>query len=222
LTDGAGYSSAVAADVGGVRQYVQQTSKSAVGVRATDGKLLWSVDQLQRRTAVIPTPVLVKDDHVFFTAGYGAGCELFKLEPDGPDGTKATVVYTRNPAVSNHHGGVIEHDGHIYGHNNRQWVCFDYMKGDEEPVWSSGEFGKGSIAYADGYFYCYAERDGSVVRIKATPEGWQASGRFALPVKSAIRPGSGKFWPHPVIANGRLYLRDTEHLCCFDLRQPGA
>ncbi|HET6573353.1 MAG TPA: PQQ-binding-like beta-propeller repeat protein [Fimbriiglobus sp.] len=222
LTDPANYSSVVIAEVGGVRQYVQQTAKSAVGVRANDGKLLWKEDQLRRRTAVIPTPVVVKGDHVFFTSGYGAGCELIKLEPDGAGGTKATVVYTRNPTVSNHHGGVVEHDGYIYGHNNRQWVCFDPMKGGEEPVWSSNALGKGSVSFADGYLYCYVERDGTLARVKATPDGWQEAGRFTLPVKSAIRPGSGKVWPHPVIANGRLYLRDTEYLCCFDLRQPGA
>ena len=80
LKDAAPYCSVVAADVAGVRQYITQTQTAAVGVRASDGKLLWRVDELPRRTAVIPTPI-VQDNHVFFTAGYGAGCELLKLEP---------------------------------------------------------------------------------------------------------------------------------------------
>ena len=220
LTDGAGYSSAVVAEVGGVRQYVQQTAKSSVGVRAKDGKLLWQVSELARRTAVIPTPV-VAGDHVFFTSGYGAGCELLKLSPDGSGGTTAEVVYTKNPSVSNHHGGVIEHGGSVYGHSDRAWVCFDYKKGGE-PVWSSTKLGKGSIAYADGHFYLYAEGKGTVAKIKASTEGYEEVGRFELPVKSAIRPSGGRFWPHPVVAHGRLFIRDMEHLCCFDAGKPGA
>ncbi|MEO2092338.1 MAG: PQQ-binding-like beta-propeller repeat protein, partial [Gemmataceae bacterium] len=105
LDDPAGYSSLVIADIAGVKQYVTQTMKSGVGVRAKDGKLLWKVGGMKRGVAVIPTPI-VADGYVFFTAGYGAGCECYKLEKDG-DGTKATEVYTKNKVMANHHGGVV-------------------------------------------------------------------------------------------------------------------
>jgi len=214
-----GYASIVAADIGGVRQYITQTMKSGVGVAAKDGKLLWEAGELARSTAVIPTPI-VKDNHVFFTSGYGAGCELYKLEPDG-DGTKATKVYSKNKAVANHHGGVIEVDGMIYGHSDsKQWFCFDMMAGGD-PVWTSNKLGKGSISYADGYFICYSEGKGEVALIKASKDGWEESGRFTIPKTSATRPGMGKVWPHPVIANGKLYLRDYENLYCYDLASPG-
>ena len=217
LTDGAGYSSVVPAVVGGVRQYVQQTMKSAVGVRATDGKLLWQVGEIKRLTAVIPTPV-VKGDNVFFTAAYLAGCELFKLTPDG-DGTKATKVYT-SKAVQNHHGGVIELGGKIYGYSeSKKWVCFDMLAGGDDPVWSSDKLGKGSITYADNHFYCYSENEGTLACIKATEAGWEETGRFTIPKLSQTRPRQGKVWAHPVIANGKLYLRDYEILYCFDISQ---
>ena len=222
LSDPAGYSSVVVTEVGGARQYVQQTNASGVGVRAADGKLLWRVNELSRRTAVIPTPV-VKDNHVFFTAGYGAGCELVKLEPDGADRTKATKVYTKNSVISNHHGGVIEVGGLLYGFSDsKQWFCYDFLKGGDDLVWTSNKLGKGSITYADGHFVCYGEAKGTVVLIKASKTGWEEAGRFDLPVKSALRPGSGKFWPHPVVANGKLFLRDTEFLLCYDIGGPGA
>jgi outer membrane protein assembly factor BamB len=221
IGDAAGYSSIVVAEAGGVHQYIQQTMQSALGVRATDGKLLWKVNQLKRNIAVIPTPV-VAGDLVFFTAGYNAGCELIRLAPDGAGGTRATIVYTRNDSVSNHHGGVIELGGRIYGHNNRQWVCFDYKTGGEAILWSSGKLDKGSITYADGHFICYGEGKGTVVLIAATPEEWREVSRFELPVKSKIRPAGGRFWPHPVVANGRLYLRDMEFLCCYEIGRPGA
>lgn len=220
--DQAGYSSIIAADIGGVRQYVQQTMAHGIGVRAQDGKLLWQVGEIGRRTAVIPTPV-VSGDIVFFTAGYGAGCEAFKLEPDGQGGTKAAKIYSKNNVVSNHHGGVIEHGGKVYGHSDsKQWVCFDYKTGPDEPTWQSNKLPKGSIGYADGQFYCYSEKDGTLARIKATEAGWEETGRFKIPKASAIRPRQGQVWPHPVIANGKLYLRDFELLYCYDLTNPGA
>jgi outer membrane protein assembly factor BamB len=215
--DSAGYSSIVPTEVGGVRQYVQQTMESALGVRAADGKLLWKVGEIGRRTAVIPTPV-VQDGYAFFTAGYGAGCECYKLEPDG-DGTKAVKVYTKFRTLSNHHGGVIAVGDHVYGHSDRGgWTCFAFKQAEDEPVWQSQKLGKGSIAYADGHFYCYSERDGTLARIKVSTSDWEENGRFRIPETSRVRPRSGMVWPHPVIAQGKLFLRDYEYLYCYDLR----
>ena len=220
LKDSAGYSSIVVAEIGKVKQYITQTNNAAVGVRASDGKLLWKVDQLARRVAVIPTAV-VNDGYVFFTSGYGAGCECLKLEPDG-EGTKASVVYTKNKLLSNHHGGVINIGNNVFGHSDTgsRWVCFDFTKDAKDPA-SEFKFGKGSMTYADGRFYLYSEGQGEVVLVDASPEEWKEKGRFTIPEKSTPRRG-GSIWTHPVVANGKLYLRDHEHLFCFDIRRPGA
>lgn len=218
FSDNAGYSSVVPTVVGDVRQYVQQTMSSAVGVRAKDGKLLWKGGVMGRRVAVIPTPV-VADGYAFFTSGYAAGCECYKLEPDG-DGTKATPLYpTAFKTVSNHHGGVIAVGDYVYGHSDAGgWTCFAFKQPKDEAVWQSTKLGKGSISYADGHFYCYTENDGTLARIKAGPNGWEENGRFKIPATSKTRPGSGKVWPHPVIAQGKLFLRDYELVCCYDLK----
>lgn len=215
LTDGAGYSSVVVAEVGGVKQYITQTMSSGVGVRAKDGKLLWKVGEIGRRTAVIPTPVVTEDGYVFFTAGYGAGCECYKLEKDG-EGTKATKVYSKNKDVANHHGGVSKVGDFIYGHSDSNgWVCFDFKKG--EVVWKDKGVGKGSMTAVGDSLFCYSEQTGKLARVKATDKGYEELGSFTIPATSKIRPNQGKVWAHPVVSGGKLYLRDYELLYVYDM-----
>jgi outer membrane protein assembly factor BamB len=212
LTDGAGYAGIIPAMIKGKKQYITQTMQNAVGVDAESGKLLWKAGKIGRRTAVIPTPI-VTGEKAFFTAGYGAGCELIDLSSEN-----ANIIYS-NKMIANHHGGVIEHAGKLFGHSdgNTQWFCYNYLKGGEELIWQSKKLGKGSISYADGQFYCYSELDGTLVTIKATDTDWEETGRFTIPSKSTVRPRNGLVWAHPVIANGKLYLRDYDKLFVFNI-----
>lgn len=215
LKDGAAYASLIPTEVGGVRQYVTQTNSSSVGVRAADGKLLWKFSALNRGVpAVIPTPV-VADGYVFFTCGYNAGDELIKLEPDGAGGTKATSVYADKTGFSSHHGGVVRVGDYLYGSSGR-WVCLEYKKQSKKSVWDSTKLSQGSVALADGNLYCYGQ-DGTVVLAAASPSGWEEKGRFKLPEKTKLKYGGGAIWAHPVVANGKLYLRDQNLLYCYDV-----
>jgi hypothetical protein len=132
---------------------------------------------------------------------------------------KATAEYTRNPAISNHHGGVIRIGDHLYGHTDRngRWFCYEFKKGGEDVVWDTGVLDKGSLTAADGMLYCYGERKGTCVLAEATPEGWKEKGRFEIPEKSKFPRRSGLIWTHPVVANGKLYLRDHELLFCYEV-----
>lgn len=220
LTDKAAYSSIVVGQVGGVRQYVQLTKDGVVGVAADDGRLLWRYPEPGYRTAVIPTPIF-HDGYVFATAGYGAGCDLIHLVPSG-GGAKAEKVYA-NKNLVNHHGGVVLVGEHLYGYSDgRGWVCLDFQTG--KVVWDDKkDLGKGSLTCADGQLYCYAEDSGTLALVEASPAGWKENGRFPIPEKSTIRKRGGtKFWTHPVVANGRLYLRDQDLLFCFDVKDHGA
>lgn len=218
FNDTAGYSSILPVEVGGVRIYLQQTMNSSLAVRAKDGKLMFKNAELNRATAVIPTPVFA-DNHVFFTAGYGAGCECYKLAAEG-DKVTATKVYAKYKTVSNHHGGVIQIGDHIYGHNNaNKWVCFAFKDAKDSAVWEHQAFGKGAITYADGHFLCLEEKSGDLAVIKATDSGWEAVGRLKLPKKSTTPKGQGQVWAHPVVAHGKLFLRDFDYLFCFDLKK---
>ena len=210
FTNDAHYSSIIAVNHSGKRQYIQRTEKSIVGIAPDDGKLLW-ISDFPGRTAVIPTPIY-HDGYVYVTAGYGAGCKLIKLGSGGD----ATQVYA-NTVMVNHHGGVILLDGHVYGHSQQGgWVCQDFKTGTR--VWASQSLGKGAIAYADGKFYCLDETDGTVALVDATTSGWKENGRFKLEAQSGQRSPKGKVWTHPVVTGGRLYLRDQEFISCYDVK----
>lgn len=210
--DGAQYSSLVPAVINGTRQYVQLTMQSIAGVAAKDGKLLWH-SPWPGKTAVIPTPI-VRDNLVYVTAGYGVGCRQIKIGP----GNEVTTAYD-NKVMKNHHGGVILVGDHLYGHSSQPdtWVCQDFKTGEE--VWNHRDFGKGAVAYADGMLYCVAEKDGAVALIDASPKGWQEHGRFTLDPQTKIRSQRGRIWTHPVISNGKLYLRDQDLIYCYDIKK---
>ena len=207
--DGAHYSSLIVENVFGQRQVIQLTSASVAGVAVADGKLLWRA-QRRGQTAVIPTPIF-HDNCVYVTSGYGVGCNLFKLSNSGGS-IQAEEVYA-NKTMANHHGGVILLGENLYGHSDSQgWICQNFKTG--EKVWSNQGVGKGAIAYADGHFYIRSEGgSGKIALIEATPASYKEKGRFAQPDRSGKNS-----WPHPVIANGKLYIRDQDVLLCYDVK----
>jgi hypothetical protein len=210
FTDNAAYSSIVSATLAGTRQYVQLTDAHVFGVAPEDGRVLWQVPR-PGRTAVIPTAIC-HADHVYVTSGYGVGCNLFKLTKTG-DQFAAQQVYANKDMV-NHHGSVVLVGDHLYGYSDgKGWVCQEFLTG--KTVWAEKEkLGKGALTYADGNLILRAESGrGTIVLIKATPEGWQEQGRFDQPQRS-----DKNSWPHPVVCGGRLYIRDQEVLLCYDLK----
>lgn len=210
FTDAAHYSSIVPARINNTPQYVQRTEKSIVGLAVKDGAVLWKTDFPFGRTAVIPTPI-VKDNEVYVSAGYGAGCKMVRIGP----ANEVTVVY-ENKVMKNHHGGVILLGDHVYGHADPGWVCQNFKTGEE--VWSHRDFGKGAIGYADGMLYCLDEGSGTVVLAEASTKAWKEHGRFKLDPQTKIRSSQGRVWTHPVISNGKLYLRDQDLIYCFDVK----
>jgi outer membrane protein assembly factor BamB len=213
LTEGAHYSSIIRAEFHRRPQYVQLMETRLVGLGTEDGKLLWQVD-FPGDVAVIPTP-LAHDGKVFVTAGYGAGCMLIDVAADNT----ATKIY-ENKVMKNHHGGIVRVGEHVYGHSDGTgWVCMDFKTGEQK--WRErSKLSKGAVAYADGMLYCLGEDDGTIVLIEASPDGWKEHGRFTLSPQSEIRSDRGKVWTHPVIVDGKLYLRDQDKLSCFDVKAP--
>jgi len=209
FTDAPHYSSLIVAEIGGVRQYIQLTAQSVVGVGAADGKVLWRAARTGR-VAVIPTPIY-SDGLVYVTSGYGVGCNLFKITAAGGKFT-AEELYA-NKVMGNHHGGVIKVGDCVYGYSEgKGWTCQDFKTG--EAKWEEKEkLGKGAIAYADGHFYLRTEDKGTVALIEASPAGYREHGRFEQPGRS-----KEKAWPHPVICGGKLFLRDQDALLCYDVK----
>ncbi len=215
-TDGAQYSSIVPAEINGQRQYVQRSMTNIVGIAAKDGALLWE-QPYPGKTAMIPTPV-VKDNQIYVASGYGVGSLSFTIEP----GNQIKMLYDETAApgkvMKNHHGGVILLGDKLYGYSDGVgWTCQDFKTGTL--VWSEkSKLGKGAIAYADGHFYCLDESTGNVALIDASPNGWNEKSRFKLDPQSSIRNPKGHIWTHPVISNGRLYLRDQDLIFSYAIK----
>jgi outer membrane protein assembly factor BamB len=212
ITDQAAYSSIVIAELGGVRQYVQLTDASVFGVLPESGKLLWRTPRAGQ-TAVIPTPIC-HDNQVYVSSGYDVGCNLFRISRAGNQ-LEAREVFA-NKEMVNHHGGVVRVGNHLYGYCDRSgWTCQEFRTGKR--VWAErGKLGKGAISYADGHLILRAEAGpGTVALIRASPDGFQERGRFDQPERS-----DKNSWPHPVVCDGKLYLRDQDLLLCYNLKSP--
>jgi len=211
FTDGAQYSSPISITHRGQAQYVQLVMKNVVGVDPKNGSILWK-SSWPGKVAVIPTPIF-SGGYVYITAGYGVGCKLIDIGKNYP-----SDVY-ENKVMKNHHGGVIKVGEHLYGYSDGVgWACQDFKTG--ELVWNEKKaLGKGAIAYADKRFYCQGEGDGKVILIEASPNGWKTHGEFTINPQTKKRNPKGRVWTHPVICNGKLYLRDQEYILCYDLKK---
>ena len=207
--DGAGYASAIVAEIADVRQYVQFTSRGVVAVAARDGKFLWRYDHPHNGTANCSTPI-VFEDYVFAASGYDTGGGLAKITANGGAFTAEEAYFTRK--LKNQHGGLVLWDGYVYGADDSgQLTCIEFKTG--KVMWQDRGPGKGSVVYADGRLVCRDESSGRVVLVEANPQKYVERGRFDQPNRS----GHSK-WPHPIIANGRLYLRDQDLLICYDVK----
>lgn len=204
--DGAHYSSIIAVNLGGKRQYVQFLGGGVVGLSA-DGEFLWRYNHPANGTANCSTP-LFADNCVFAASDYGTGGGLVRLTAAGDKVQAKEVYFTKE--MRNHHGGMVLIDGYLYGANGGQLTCLDFKTG--EVAWSSGKAGKGSIAAADGRLY-YRNEGGPIMLIEINPKKYVEHGRFR-PAKTSRAPA----WPHPVLANGKLYIRDQDMLFCYDVK----
>jgi outer membrane protein assembly factor BamB len=218
--DGAGFSSIVVSEAVGIRQYVQLTGRGLVGVAADDGRFLWGYNAIANDTANIPTPV-VCGDRVFAANGYNAGSVLLHLLPDESEGVtahgvKARIVYSLSGSqFQNHHGGVVLVGDHLFGghgSNNGLPTCVELQTG--RLLWKRRAPGVGSAAvvYADGHLY-FRFQNGVVALIDASASGYTLKGSLQVP------GAGGDSWAHPVVANGRLYLREHDVLLVYDLRR---
>jgi outer membrane protein assembly factor BamB len=230
------YSSAMVADLAGVRQYIQTSYIDDIaggvisGFAAKDGKVLWTEPIFKGHAyAISPTPI-VRGNLVYTTSS--GGCHLFQISAEGKT-FKAKDLYSKQnqKLVKNNHGGVVVVGDHVYGHAaGVQWFCQDLKTG--EVLWETRSGGgldvrpsspSGSIMAADGLLYVYSD-EGEAALLRPNRKEWDEAGRLRLSERSKIprtQPRS-KFsatWTHPVVANGRLYLRDHDLLFCFDVRE---
>ena len=206
-SDPAAYSSAIAAEVGGIRQIIVFTGAGVLGLRSTDGTLLWNYKKVANRTANIATPIF-HNGLLFVSSAYGTGCALLKLTAEGRT-VKASEVYF-STAMMNHYSTSVIVDGTVYGFSNAILTAMNVETG--QVAWRDRSVGKGSVTYADGMLYLLSE-DGVLGLAEATPAGYKEKSRFQ------ISRGSFPTWVSPVISGGRLYLREQDNLYCYDIKK---
>lgn len=214
--DGAAYSSIVVSQGGGVRQYVQLIGRGVIGVEAATGKFLWGYNRVANDVANIATPI-VDGNRIFVSTGYGTGSALLRLKGGGEGGIDAEEVYfLEGSTLQNHHGGLILDGGHIYtgtGHNKGFPICVEMDSGEVAwgPIRNDGQ-DSAAVTYADAKLF-FRYQNGLMVLVEATPEGYREKGSFMIPEVNQFS------WSHPVIAGGKLYLREQDNLFCYDVRK---
>lgn len=216
-TDGAGYASIVISDAGKVKQYVTIVGRGLISVAADDGRLLWNYNKVANGTANIPTPI-VKGDYIFGSTGYDDGGSALIKVTAGRGGrlTASEVWYKESNKLQNHHGGVVLIGNHLYlghGHNRGLPACVDFLTGKD--VWRPGRGpgeGSAALAAAGGNLY-FRYENGVMALMDANPK------KFALKGQFKIKTVHEQSWSHPVILDGKLYLRDQNDMHCYSVKK---
>lgn len=210
----AAYASIIVVDAAGLKQYVQFLQHGLAGVDAKTGKLLWQYGRTAENSpANIPTPV-AKGDLIYSATSRG-GSALVQIKANGSQITAEEVYFEKGlPSAI---GGSVLLGDQLYGTTGQALVCLDFKAG--QPLWTSREVGPSAVCYADGRLYFHTDK-GDAVLVEPSLKEYRQKGRFALP----DQPDRGKSqaWAYPVVANGRLYLRDLGSLWSYDIRDPQA
>lgn len=207
LSDQSAYCSPILIERGGTRLIVTLVTTTLVGLDPESGAVVWRTpfdenEELQNH-AVAP---VYADGLLYATSGHRKGGVMYALSEDG----KSIAQKWADETLNNHHGGVIFHEGHLYGSTmNGRWVCLSAADGTVK--WEERGVGKGSVTFAEGHFYCYSEK-GALGLVKASPDGHQILSEFEVAL------GEGVHWAHPSIAEGRLYIRHGDALIAYDVK----
>jgi len=212
-----GYASPILVDCGGLKQIVTAMSESIVGVRASDGKLLWRHPHKVYCDENITTP-LHQDGCVIVSGCVRKGTTALKLNVSGD--TCSVSRHWHNPTLDNKQGGIVLVDGRLFGYaeclnRSTPWMCVDFKSGrtvfKSAPLRSSYKYRNGCLTYADGMFYLYSD-DGHMALARATDDGFDVTGRLKIE-----NPGKRPTWAHPVVIGGRLYVRYGDRLGAYDV-----
>jgi outer membrane protein assembly factor BamB len=205
LSDQQAYVSPMLATLAGVRQVLVVTAARAVGLTVDEGRLLWEYPWSTDMGINVAQPLLVGNDRVFLSASYGKGAAVFEVERSGDRFTTRTVW--ENQRMKNKFTSPLLHGGFVYGLDESILACVDAATG--ELRWKGGRYGYGQVLLAGDHLVVLTE-DGEVALVRATPERHDEVARF-----EAIE---GKTWNHPVIADGRLLVRNIREMAAFDIR----
>ena len=221
LSEKISYCSPIVIDHYGKKQLVTVLADSLVGIDIADGGVLWKCgkksfynpDGDRRGSNCDTNTPIYKDGCVFVSTGYEQGCAKMRISKD----SRTVTVVWRNFELDNHHGGIVLVDGKLYGagwdgNTKGDWLCVDWESG-ETLYTHSWDRNKGSLTYADGMLYCYAEKTGNFALVKADPA------KFDIVSWFTVKYGEDEHWAHPVVLDGRLYVRHGDVLKAYDVKK---
>lgn len=212
--DMAGYASLVIANTGGIKQYVAYTASGLVGVDAKTGKFLWRYDKTKGPMGMSMQTPVARDGYVYSGAGrVGGGA----VRLSAAQGTVTAEEAYFDPKLPSAIGGEVLVGDFLYGSGGQVLMCVEYRTGLIK--WSERSIAPASLCYADGLLYMHGE-GGDVALIEASPEAYRERGRFTPPDQPKHKNAMEKSWVYPVIADGRLYIRDLGTMWCYDIRAP--
>jgi len=207
LGDQQGYASPMLATLKGVRQMIVFSATRLMGLAPEDGRLLWEYSFPTHNGINAAQPLVIGDDRVFLSSGYGTGAAVIELSP-ASSGLAVREVW-RNIRMKNQFSSSVLFDGFVYGLDEAILACVDAATG--ELKWKGGRYGYGQLLLASGHLIVLTE-GGDLVLVRATPERHEELARFpAL---------EGKTWNHPALADGVLLVRNLREMAAFDLRVP--
>jgi outer membrane protein assembly factor BamB len=189
----------------GARQILVVSASRAMGLTPGEGRVLWEYPWSTQMGISVAQPLLLGNDRVFLSAGYGHGAAVVEVSQTG--GRFATRTIWENLRMKNKFTSSVLHEGYIYGLDESILACIEASTG--ELKWKAGRYGYGQIMLAGNHLVVLTE-DGELVLVRATPERHDEVARF-----QAIE---GKTWNHPVITDGRLLVRNVREMAAFDIR----
>ena len=206
IPGGYGYNSLVINNFNGYRQVIGASNTCYYSLDTKSGRMLWKAD-FANKYEINCTDAIIFNEYVFLTSGEGKGSSLIRLKKSG-NGIATEKVW-ETELMDNYFGGVVLHNGYLFGSGNlsRGWFCLDFLTGKQ--MWKTT--GEGSLTYADGMVYLYDEK-GSMKLVKASPEKFEKTGEFKVP-----QGGKGPYWAHPVVCGGRLYIRHADKIFAYNV-----
>lgn len=213
-----GYSSPVAARIGGLETVFAFTGDSLLAVRASDGHVMSEFRWATQFSGNIATPLVVDDEYVFISSAYGMGCALLRAERQGDEVALVKVYEQRRNGFANHHATSVYKDRHLFGIDGTQGSgglkCVAFMTGKEVPDWEAREIGQASLILAGEHLILQTAR-GDLCLVEANPKDYTPVAKLPK-----VLTGNNN-WATPTLVNGRLYVRDEEKVICFDVSPQG-
>ena len=206
LDDTASYASPMLVTLGGVRQILVFSASRLVSLAADSHAVLWEFPWTTQYGVNASQPLLLGNDRLFVSTGYGSGAAAIQLTKEG-DRFSVSELWRTN-RMKNQFTSSLLHEGFIYGLDESILACMDAATG--ALIWKGGRYGYGQVMLASGHLVILSE-SGDLALVRATPEKH---------VELAVFPVlEGKTWNHPAMSGGYLLVRNLNEMAAFDLRR---